>query len=155
MENIREWAYALCTAGLAGGIFLSLTPSCGRKAMKFIMGLIFLILTFSFFKKADLSNIYDKNDIDAYTSVNEIVNIQKNILNEEIERNIKEVINEELKSININAEEINIDLGWSNNSEIEIKEVRIILSQKYKGQENKAEEVLNKLNIKGYIILNE
>lgn len=154
MEFIREWAYAVCVVSIAGGVFLTLAPDCGKKSMKFIMGLIFLILTLNFIKGADLSSIFDKNNVSASVSVGEVLQTQKEIFEKVASENIKEVIKAQLNSIDISAEEIRVRLNCDENLNAEIKEVIVIIPSKYKGRESEAEKALKELNIKGSIVVN-
>ncbi len=148
MDKIRNFAYGLCCISIVCAVFAGAVPKFGEKAMKFITGLIIMLMILSFPLKNDLRNLFSEDFSENKIYNPKVIERADEILKKTVEENIKSVINRELISINIIADEINVNVTVKNDHSVEINYAEIILPPNCEGGQKEAEEILNALGIK-------
>ena len=147
MDKVRTIAYGLCCISIVYAFFSGASPKFGEKFMKFISGIMILIIILSFPIKNSFNNIFQDNYSNEFYN-EDILKKADDIFIKATEENIKSVIKQELNSINITAEEIKIDIIMDEYKNIKINYAEVILPPELVERQKEVEEVLKKLGIK-------
>ncbi len=153
IEYIKNWAFSLCAASVAGSILNMLLPECSmQKTFKTVLGIFFLssvIIPFTEVEFSDLDKLFSADNIS-----DEIIKSEEleDISAEYLENKIITATEEILKSSNAYAKDIFIKINISENQSIDIN--KFVLTFDYLDDPEKiSEEIYRKTGIKPKIIL--
>ena len=144
MSSVREWASIICLAVLACSMLEIITPS-GKmeKMMRFVFGvfMIFAMITpmVGTMKKVsiDVSGLHrDKGEVSRFEK-----KIDKQIVDSASE-NIKHLVIDKLKSINIAPQKIDIFMDTLDESCISIIKVTIYISKKDAARQEEVKKIV-------------
>jgi hypothetical protein len=136
MDKLGEFVKTVCFAAIAFFIIenlISVTRIKGQ--MKFLLSLIFITLTASFFSGVDYKSIsFEQNlwDNESYAASAEICN---DLLEKQILDNLSEVIGDELNNAGIKNSRLDFEINMSQTNCIDISKV-IINTMQYTDAEN-------------------
>lgn len=152
IEQIREWAFAVCAAAAIGGLINIIMPEGGlSKTLKSVISVFFLCTVISAFTKIDFdiadfkineNKIYESKEFEEINSVSE----------EYLEGELYKSVTEILEAEEIYAKDILIKINISENGSIDINKFAIAFEQ-LEDPFKLEEKIYNKTGIKPNIIL--
>lgn len=152
IEQIREWAFAVCAAAAIGELINIIMPEGGlSKTLKSVISVFFLCTVISAFTKIDF-DIADfkinENKIYESKEFEEIDSVSEEYLEEELYKSVTEILEAE----EISAKDILIKINISENGSIDINKFAIAFEQ-LEDPFKLEEKIYNKTGIKPNIIL--
>ncbi|MEF9983781.1 MAG: hypothetical protein RR806_06070 [Oscillospiraceae bacterium] len=138
MNDIKNWAFTLCTACIVGGIVMILSPNKYERILKLLVGTVFLLCIFYPIKNIVLRFNTDNIILEDNKSLEDSCKEKtKEIFLKSASDNIKNVIIEELASIDIKADRIIVLLDLDDKFNVNVMNVEIDFPSRYEASEEK------------------
>ena len=147
MASVKEWATIICLSVIACTMLELITPS-GKmeKMMRFVFGIFMIVALITpllgTVKKINIDLKHQNNTINKKSSRfekkidNEVINIASN--------NIRTLVTQELKKINVQAQKVEIFMDTLDESCISIIKVRVYLYDKDEKKKREVKELLER-----------
>lgn len=143
MDDMKTWAFTICAAGIVGGIVTILSPKKYEKTIKLIYGALFLLCIFAPMKKIAFKFGADLSFFDANKSIESRVEDKtKEIFLKQASENIKNVIINELLSIDIKTERVIVTLDIDSENNIKSLGIKLNLPNIYKSREDEIQTLI-------------
>jgi len=152
MEEIKNWAFSVCCASIAGGILNLLLPEGNvQKIYKTVFCVFFLCIIFSPLSeiktvKIDFSE--NENFPEENFHENEFMQNSAEYIQNELVKSVNEILSEE----NLSAEDISVNVNISEEGSIDINKFALTF-ENFEDADSFSEKIYQKTGIKPEIII--